>query len=193
MGGKYFVLQSTWNEKFLEYAHGHGNDQVHGLNKFSGLIPSQYCIYQMERAKTGGLLGRVHIKCCYNNKYLVPQSHYPFLITSTADKPEEDMRKWSCTLFEIIPNLCGNTIRLRHVQLKHYACHNRYACHKSCDYYLQVGSGEPNDDNCYNFRIYGGDILKDGTYTGINACNFKCETEEEKRIAAGDLIEQLAQ
>ncbi|KAM7490342.1 hypothetical protein LguiA_033263 [Lonicera macranthoides] len=174
MAGKYFVLQSTWNQKFLECEDG-------GANKFSAVTGNQNTIYQMEQeipvdgAKPNVSL--VHIKCFRNQKYLVPQGGR---INSAADKPGKD------TLFQIIAD--GNTIQLRHVKLQ-----PRYACHKSGDYYLQVGNVVPSDNECYNFRIYVVNIPKDGTYTGVNACNFTCKIEEEKQIAASDLIEQLAQ
>ncbi|KAM7493229.1 hypothetical protein LguiB_027838 [Lonicera macranthoides] len=174
MEKKYFVLQSTWNQKYLEC-------EDDGANKFSAGIPSKNTIYQMEpEILVDGAKSKdafVHIKCFRNQKYLVPQGGR---INSAADKPGKD------TLFQIIPD--GNTIQLRHIKLQPH-----YACHKSSDYYLQVGNVVPDPKECYNFIIYSGDILKDGTYTGVSACNFKCETEEEKQIAASNLIEQLAQ
>ncbi|KAM7519468.1 hypothetical protein LguiB_018430 [Lonicera macranthoides] len=146
-------------------------------------------IYKIEKAKTGR--GLVHIKCWYNNKYLVRWSPNHYWIAATADKPEEDKCKWSCTLFEILP-IDGQTIRFRHVQLGHYACLSRLGCHNVYDSCLFAGGKGLDKDKCDVFTIYVGHILKDGTHSGVNPCKFKYETKEEKLAAASNLIEQLA-
>ncbi|OMO73374.1 Aerolysin/hemolysin/leukocidin toxin [Corchorus olitorius] len=69
----------------------------------------------------------VHIKSCQNNKYLErihdPSIHPPsianYWITATADKPEEDRTKESCTLFRFRQHqsqIIRNTVRIDHVQ-----------------------------------------------------------------------------
>ncbi|MCL7040873.1 hypothetical protein MKW94_018604 [Papaver nudicaule] len=58
--------------------------------------------------------GLVHIRCCYNNRYWVKDSENGDMIT-----PEEDVSKWSCTLFEPTFNMEGKTlqVRFKHVKL----------------------------------------------------------------------------
>ncbi|KAM7519471.1 hypothetical protein LguiB_018433 [Lonicera macranthoides] len=146
-------------------------------------------IYKIEKAKTGR--GLVHIKFWYNNKYLVRWSPNHYWIAATADKPEEDKCKWSCTLFEILP-IDGQTIRFRHVQLGHYACLWRLGCHNVYDSCLFAGGKGVDKDKCDVCTIYVGHILKDGTHSGVNPCKFNYETKEEKLAAASNLIEQLA-
>jgi hypothetical protein len=52
--------------------------------------------------------GLMHVRCCYNNKYWVPQQRVLHggsarWIIGTADEPEEDLSKPSCTLLKHIP------------------------------------------------------------------------------------------
>ncbi|KAL2892252.1 Natterin-4 [Bienertia sinuspersici] len=51
----------------------------------------------------------VHIRSCYNNKFLVLSKEVENWIVAGADEPEEDPSEWSCTLFR----LGGNKNRLR--------------------------------------------------------------------------------
>ncbi|KAM7489292.1 hypothetical protein LguiB_026776 [Lonicera macranthoides] len=147
---KYFVLKSNYNKKYLEFVKEDG--EVHGLNKFYGENPavSPYAKYEIVTAKTGG--GLVHIKCCYNNKYLVRWSPNHYWIASTAAKPEEDKCKWSCTLFEFLP-IDGKTIRFRHIQLGHYACLWRLGSQNVYDSCLFAGSKGVDKDQCDVFTI----------------------------------------
>ncbi|KAM7515483.1 hypothetical protein LguiA_005066 [Lonicera macranthoides] len=185
----YFVLKSNYNQKYLRYIKEEG--EVHGLNKFSGDCPVSWNgIYKIEKAKTG-CGSFVHIKCCYNDKYFVRWSPNHYWIAATADKPEEDKCKWSCTLFEIIP-IGLHTIRFRHVQLGHYACLWRLGSGNVYDSCLFAGGKEVDKDKCDVYTIYGGYILKDGTLSGVNPCKFNYETKEEKLAAASNLIKQLA-
>ncbi|KAL7170608.1 hypothetical protein ACSBR2_035480 [Camellia fascicularis] len=159
---RFAVLKSNWNDKCLRYIHEDG--EVHGFVQFSGEeVSSQYSKYELEMAKTssnGNVL--VHIKCCYNNKYFVRWSPNHWWIVATADEPEEDQSKWSCTLFEprrvsdydapqTTIGSIAQTIRLRHVQLGHYACLWRViTVHSSC---LFAATTEPNKEQCDVFTI----------------------------------------
>ncbi|KAK9950587.1 hypothetical protein M0R45_006071 [Rubus argutus] len=103
--------------------------------------------FEVEKAKIGNRW--VHIRCCYNKKYLVRENtpigtccyinkHW---IVAAADKPEEDKYKISCTLFEPEPydGSGGLEFRFRHVQLGSYACLWRMKNHiPLLEAYMQV-------------------------------------------------------
>ncbi|XP_050121482.1 uncharacterized protein LOC126599196 [Malus sylvestris] len=69
-----------------------------------------------------GYGGRVHIKSCYNNRYLRRANHRQYWIVAGAYEPEEDLSHWSCTLFEpeVVRSDNKAVIRLIHVRLGHY-------------------------------------------------------------------------
>ncbi|KAM7497703.1 hypothetical protein LguiA_022117 [Lonicera macranthoides] len=114
------IKMSKYNNKYVQYVKE--DVEVHGLLRCSGEnLVTPYTKYKIERVKIkiGG--GLVHIRCCYNNKYLVKRSPSQWWIIAGSDEPVEAMSSWSCTLFESVP-LDSQTIRFRHVQLGHFAC-----------------------------------------------------------------------
>ncbi|KAL7195973.1 hypothetical protein ACSBR1_036076 [Camellia fascicularis] len=150
---RFVVLKSINNDKYLRYIHEDG--PVHGFLQFSEKeVSSPYAKFEVEMAKTSNAKGLVHIRCCFNNKYLVRWTPNHWWIVAGADEPEEDQSKWSCTLFETLyvdgaihPTIenVGQTIRFRHVQLDHYACLWRVApLHNSC---LFAGSPDFDQDD----------------------------------------------
>ncbi|XP_055961853.1 uncharacterized protein LOC126681701 [Mercurialis annua] len=85
-----------------------GNDAADPASKF-----------EIEQVKDKDL---VHIRCCYNNKYLRfinQSSHY---IGAAGDKVEEDPSKWSCTLFKPMVQRNMNYL-FQHVQSGNNLCH----------------------------------------------------------------------
>ncbi|KAM1778300.1 hypothetical protein ACFX1S_040022 [Malus domestica] len=146
---RYMVLQSKYNAKYLSYVKE--DVQIHGFLKFSGEeVVSPYAKLQVEMAKSSGASkGLVHIRCCYNNKYWVRWSQTHHGIVAGADEPQEDESKWSCTLFEPVyvdEHDPAQGIRLRHVQLRNYACLWRTdQPYESC---LFAGSETPDSDLC---------------------------------------------
>ncbi|KAI8023914.1 hypothetical protein LOK49_LG03G00180 [Camellia lanceoleosa] len=165
---RFAVLKSNFNDKCLHYIHEDG--EVHGFLQFSGeQVSSQYSKYELEKANTssnGNVL--VHIKCCYNNKYFVRWSPNHWWILATAEEPEEDQSKWSCTLFEprrvsdfdAAQTTIGSvtqTIRLRHVQLGKYALLMRVTSAKSSCLY--AASTELDKDQCDVFTIINWEML----------------------------------
>ncbi|CAL5398569.1 unnamed protein product [Camellia sinensis] len=156
---RFVVLKSIYNDKYLRYIHEDG--PIHGFLQFSEKeVSSPYAKFEVEMAKTSNAKGLVHIRCCFNNKYLVRWTPNHWWIVAGADEPEEDQSKWPCTLFETLyvdgaihPTIenVGQTIRFRHVQLGHYACLWRAAPpHDSC---LFAGSPDFDQDWCdiYSF------------------------------------------
>ena len=116
-----FALRSNDNNKYLRHI-----DRI--IENLVGLVQlsednarSDYAKFQMEPADSGNG-GRVHIKCCFNNKYLRRANNHQWWIVAGASEPEEDTDHWSCTLFEPEVVHSGNkaVIRLIHVQLGHY-------------------------------------------------------------------------
>ncbi|CAK9327296.1 unnamed protein product [Citrullus colocynthis] len=97
---KFIGLKSNYKNKYyLRYIHE--DCEVHGLLKFSSdTAVSGYAKFGVEEAKMGN--GLVHIRSVYNNKYWVPWSTHHHWIAANADEPNEDISKWSCTLFEPI-------------------------------------------------------------------------------------------
>ncbi|KAF5728230.1 hypothetical protein HS088_TW21G00375 [Tripterygium wilfordii] len=122
---RFIVLKATYNKKYLRYLDRDGVD--HGYLGFTEEdVISPYAKHQVEMAKCEK--GLVNIRCCYNNKFWARASESTEWVSATADKPEEDKSKWSCTLFKVIyVNPDADIIRLRHIQLDHDAC-------ESCGY-----------------------------------------------------------
>ncbi|CAL1353580.1 unnamed protein product [Linum trigynum] len=95
----YMLLLSKSNNKYMKYVHEDGDH--HGFLQFSDVdVASPYARFEIEPSKTKKAY--VHIRCCYNNRYLVRKSEQDNVIMARAKAPEEDDSKWSCTLFEPI-------------------------------------------------------------------------------------------
>ncbi|CAK7345632.1 unnamed protein product [Dovyalis caffra] len=103
-----------WISSYMRYAKEEGTN--HGMLVFVGERILDPCVkYEVEQAKTGnGSL--VHLRCCYNNKYLRTQSSTDIWIVAAADKPEEDRSIWSCTLFETVQMTGQLQFQFKHVQ-----------------------------------------------------------------------------
>ncbi|RXH77201.1 hypothetical protein DVH24_023475 [Malus domestica] len=116
-----FALKSNNNKKYLRYIHQR-IENLDGLVQLSEEdVKSEYARFQMEPADSG-YGGLVHIKCCFNNKYLRRASDHQYWIVAGANEPEEDKKHWSCTLFEPVVVHSDNkaVFRLLHVQLGHF-------------------------------------------------------------------------
>ena len=140
-----FALKSNDNKKYLRYIHRRIENFV-GLVKLSEEnVKSEYAKFQMEPADRG-YGGLVHIKCCFNNRYLRRANHRQYWIVAGAAEPEEDTDHWSCTLFEPEVVHSGNkaVIRLIHVQLGHYVTSYTVNDFNQC---LFAGSSTPNPGN----------------------------------------------
>ncbi|XP_068307612.1 uncharacterized protein [Pyrus communis] len=122
------ALKSNSNNKYLRYIH---EGDFQGFLQFSGDdVVSPYTKLHVEPASNGGNnggLGLVNIRFAYNNKYLRRQDKDHWWIVAGADEPVEDKSLWSCTLWEpqvvVVDHNNNNKVllRLRHVQLGHYA------------------------------------------------------------------------
>ncbi|XP_028085811.1 uncharacterized protein LOC114286803 [Camellia sinensis] len=157
---RFIVLKSKYNNKYLRYIN-EDVQQVHGFVQFSGEeVVSPYVKFQVEWAKSGRKNGHlVHIRCCYNNKYLVIRwsPNNQGWIVAGADEPNEDQSIWSCTLFEPIYVQGTDGVRFRHVQLGRYVClwrdpPPRYAC-------LLANSANIDKDGCDVYTIINWESL----------------------------------
>ncbi|KAI7983007.1 hypothetical protein LOK49_LG15G02353 [Camellia lanceoleosa] len=157
---RFVVLKSKYNNKYLRYINEDAQ-QVHGFVQFSGEeVVSPYVKFQVEWAKSGRKNGHLaHIRCCYNNKYLVIRwsPNNQGWIVAGADEPNEDQSIWSCTLFEPIYVQGTDGVRFRHVQLGRYVClwrdpPPRYAC-------LLANSANIDKDGCDVYTIINWESL----------------------------------
>ncbi|KAJ0980936.1 hypothetical protein J5N97_009191 [Dioscorea zingiberensis] len=123
---RFMVLSSNDRNDYMGYSRG---KEGHGYLAFvETQVVSPYAKFEVERADEDGL---VHIRSCQNNKYWVRtknvsitrNSAEQYWITSTAEKPEKDQSKESCTLFKHINvDAATNTFRIMHVQSGCYLC-----------------------------------------------------------------------
>ncbi|KAI8553378.1 hypothetical protein RHMOL_Rhmol05G0011000 [Rhododendron molle] len=125
-------------------------------------IVSPYTKFQIETASNGDH-GFVHIRCCYNNKYLVAKSiSDDSYIIAGADEPNEDQSQLSCTLFEPIQidgeggtgssSTTTTAARFRHVQLGQYLTYpvTNNMAYKAC---LVAESSSTNSEGLDVFSI----------------------------------------
>ncbi|XP_050115401.1 uncharacterized protein LOC126593390 [Malus sylvestris] len=127
------ALISNYNKKYLRYIR-QGIQNLDELVQLSEEdVKSEYAKFQMEPADSGDG-GLVHIKCCFNNKYLRRANNHRYWIVAGADEPEEDTKHWSCTLFKPVAVHSDNkaVCRLLHVQLRHFVTSFTVSDFKEC-------------------------------------------------------------
>lgn len=85
-------------------------DESSNTNTKFELVPSNY---------QQGYDGLFHIKCCENKKYWVRLSKSSYWIVAAADKINENVNSWECTLFQpIYTKRTPHTVLFEHYQLK---------------------------------------------------------------------------
>ncbi|XP_022157618.1 uncharacterized protein LOC111024279 [Momordica charantia] len=115
---KYFTMKSRMNGRYLRYINDDKSKTMNGFLKFCGShVVSPYAKFEVEEARAKGKRGLVHIRCCYNNKYWVRWSAKSKYIVASANEPDEDQSKFSCTLFEPIYDYDIEAFRFKHVEL----------------------------------------------------------------------------
>ncbi|XP_008460197.1 uncharacterized protein LOC103499082 [Cucumis melo] len=113
---KFAALKSKYNNKYLRYVN-EKSSPVRTFLQYSGdEILTPFTKFEFEKAHSDP--SSYHIKCCYNNKYLVSASssdhHY---IVAGADQKQEDKSKWTCTLFRPTYDNYHQSFRFSHVYL----------------------------------------------------------------------------
>ncbi|CAN1256092.1 FHA domain-containing protein At4g14490 [Linum perenne] len=120
---RFVVFESrTENDtRYLRYIHEQGeiNDAI-SCDGDNATNPKAK--FELEHPRSIPLVADkpvVHIRSCYNNKYLRMEQHR--WIVAAADELDEDQCLWSCTLFEPVFSLQDpNRVRLLHVQSRLY-------------------------------------------------------------------------
>uniref|UniRef100_A0A453DGM5 Agglutinin domain-containing protein n=3 Tax=Aegilops tauschii subsp. strangulata TaxID=200361 RepID=A0A453DGM5_AEGTS len=116
------ALRSKHDNSYLRSVH----DESQGgsfieLSAGDGGVMNPRSRFYLEASKEHD--GLVHVRCCYNNKYWVPQQRVLHGSTrwtiGTANELEEDLSKPSCTLFKHVPvaDEEDSTCRFLHSQL----------------------------------------------------------------------------
>ncbi|KAF7005261.1 hypothetical protein CFC21_020395 [Triticum aestivum] len=145
------ALRSKHDNSYLRSVH----DESQGgsfieLSAGDGGVMNPRSRFYLEPSKEHD--GLVHVRCCYNNKYWVPQQRVLHGSTrwtiGTANELEEDLSKPSCTLFKHIPvaDEEDSTCRFLHSQLGKYAC-VKSSSDMSKRPYLHIAHEEADQDN----------------------------------------------
>ncbi|XP_058221596.1 uncharacterized protein LOC131331576 [Rhododendron vialii] len=113
---RFVVFKSAHNNKYLccdEY-DPNGPNLLRFIKEDA---MSQNSKHEVMMAKRGD--GLVHIRCCSTGKYWRRLSEDNSWIAAKADEPEEDLSKWSCTLFWPCYDSKedDNSVQLEHSQL----------------------------------------------------------------------------
>ncbi|KAL8128132.1 uncharacterized protein LOC141720124 [Apium graveolens] len=135
-------LRSQYDNTLLRYVKEEG--EVKGFVQFRGeQVGSADAKFEVQSSTNGN--GLVHLRSCYNNKYLVLNENNNW-IAAKAEKPEEDQSKRSCTLLRPT-SVIGDPkkIRLTNVHLENYLCLWRAAA----PYYGCVLAGGSGTDASY--------------------------------------------
>ncbi|KAL7170606.1 hypothetical protein ACSBR2_035478 [Camellia fascicularis] len=147
---RFVAIKSNYNGKYLRYIDEDGLE--HEFVQFYGEeFVSPYTKYEVVMAKTNGGRGPfVHLRCCYNNNYLVKWSSMHRWIIAGVDEPEEDQKQWSCTLFEALyENVVAQTIRFCHVKVGSYVCLWRIAPPRDFCLFAENSMLDPDQRDLY--------------------------------------------
>ncbi|OMO73375.1 Agglutinin [Corchorus olitorius] len=120
----FIVLKYLSRPEYMSYSRGGSSDD--GYVRMSETYPeSPYARFAVEVSKVNRAGSLVHIRSFQRNRYLERTPNNPSItgisdgglnwITATAEKPEEDRSKESCTLFRFT-RVDNNTFRILHVQ-----------------------------------------------------------------------------
>ncbi|CAN0885673.1 hypothetical protein LINGRAHAP2_LOCUS15185 [Linum grandiflorum] len=115
---RFVALYAKTAKKYVKYQSdgGHGYKQI--LTAKSEQLSSSLAKFEIFESKSDPSM--VHIRCCYNNKYLRIDSNGGRLVTASMDHPDENQSVWYSTLFQ--PELLTDgTVRLLHVNSGYYA------------------------------------------------------------------------
>ncbi|CAO2825044.1 unnamed protein product [Amaranthus hypochondriacus] len=93
------VIGLGFNGMYLEYIADESQGQWHKrVRPTSRMVLSEnnFTRFIVTVSRTSGL---IHLQTAFNKKYLRLETESGNFIAATADEPEEDRSKWSCTLF----------------------------------------------------------------------------------------------
>ncbi|KAL6607791.1 hypothetical protein ACP70R_040854 [Stipagrostis hirtigluma subsp. patula] len=150
--GGCFALKSKLNGKYLRYSPEHGK-----ILEASGEDAiSPYTRFHAELSKEHD--GKVHIRCCYNNKYWVAREvNHDWCLMGDANEPQEDPSDPSCTLIGHQSN--GDhvdDVNLKHASLKStvYMLADAHPSEKTLRAgSLLLGSKDKPEEDSYMFTV----------------------------------------
>ncbi|XWS08004.1 hypothetical protein CRYUN_Cryun41cG0039800 [Craigia yunnanensis] len=128
---RFIVLQANTKNEYLGFIHENGKSNQGYLQFSETQVLSPYAKFEVEIAEGSGKDALIHIRSCQNNKYwerpknlsITGNPAEQYWITATANKPEEDQSKESCTLFKpIFVDTVTKKVRIMHVQSGCYLC-----------------------------------------------------------------------
>ncbi|XP_022145233.1 uncharacterized protein LOC111014736 [Momordica charantia] len=169
---RYAALKSRCNNNYLRCTNEASPGQT--FLKYSGdEIFSPHTKFELEQAKADPSL--VHIRCCYNNKYLVSWSEDRSYIVAGAEQKEEDRYKWTCTLFRPVYFDTYNVgFRFRHAHREFFLCLWRDDGPRGDCLRALWPSVDPNRDLCDLHEITDWELLlsipKYIAFKGDNGC-----------------------
>ncbi|KAF4346077.1 hypothetical protein G4B88_015462 [Cannabis sativa] len=191
---RFVVIKSKFNSKYLrkitkeEIAKTTLEDAF--LFVKEDKITSPLAKFELIIAKTNP--GCVHIRCCYNNKYLTRIGGH--FIEAKADQPIEDAKRLSCTMFEITEADLEGYFRIRHKQSDCYVVLSRSEGERH-DRTIVAESTTVDRDHCDMFQMLDWESFvifpeivsfsheKDTNYLSYNKDNSCLQFVENKDIA----------
>ncbi|XP_062086450.1 uncharacterized protein LOC133792558 [Humulus lupulus] len=154
---RFVVLKSAYNGKYLTKVTKETSSQTELPETFLNFrgedMESPLAKFELVTAKTDRRF--VHIRCCYNMKYLTRLSPNHLWIVAAANRPVEDEDTFSCTMFQPIKAddyRKENHFRFVHVQSKHHAC--LWRAHQPYTDGLFAGSDQKDRDKCDVYKVF---------------------------------------
>ncbi|CAN1344057.1 hypothetical protein LINPERPRIM_LOCUS39961 [Linum perenne] len=116
---KFVALYATTAKKYVKYqADGGSNNYKQILAAKAEQLASSLAKFEILPSTDHPSM--VHIRCCYNNKYLRMDTNGGRILTASMDYPDESLTVWYSTLFQP-ESLTDGTVRLLHVKSGFYA------------------------------------------------------------------------
>ncbi|GAB2300147.1 hypothetical protein Dimus_034188 [Dionaea muscipula] len=162
---RFIMLKANNYDKFLRVVAGDDQAAGAGAGAGAGAAAKGYvqftadtgvdpeAKFEVEASKEPGNRGLVHIRSCYNNRYLARASEDSTWIKAwSTGKDEADKTHWACTLFEPIraqdDDKNGRSfIRLRHVQLGSFVSLTRTSSPVELDWGVSAAAAAAHHTN----------------------------------------------
>ncbi|CAN1130707.1 hypothetical protein LINPERPRIM_LOCUS13381 [Linum perenne] len=116
---RFVALYAKTAKKYVKYVSDGGN-----TNNYKQILAAKSeqlasSLAKFEVVPSTDNTSMVHIRCCYNNKYLKMDTNGGRLLTASMDYPDENLTAWYSTLFQP-ESLTDGTVRLLHVKSGYY-------------------------------------------------------------------------
>ncbi|KAM6576291.1 hypothetical protein CsatB_028128 [Cannabis sativa] len=152
------AIKSTYNGKYLRKVPEEVSSQTELPDTFLNFTAeentaSPLAKFELETAETDPEC--VHIRCCYNNKYLTRLSPSHLWIVAGSDCRVEDTESFSCTMFKFVPaddfSQDNDYFRLVHVQTGNYGC--LWRAEQPYTDGVYAGYAEFDQDHCEVYQV----------------------------------------